>query len=60
MSVTTGRRIQRGASSVMKRAMPMLTGTARTSAITEITRVPNENASVPKTALAGSQTSLVK
>ena len=58
--MTTGRRIQLGEISVMKSAMPMLIGTATTSAITEMTSVPNEKASVPNAALAGSQVLLVK
>ncbi len=40
MAVPTGPRSQRGATSVRKKAMPKLTGTAMTIAMTAVTRVP--------------------
>src|SRR6185295_14635685 len=55
-----GVRSHRGATSVVNRAMPMLTGTAMTTAMAETTTVPKANASVPKVCDCGSQTSPVK
>ena len=40
IAVPTGRRIQSGASSVRKNAMPNASGTARISASTEVITVP--------------------
>jgi hypothetical protein len=40
MATPSGRRSQPGASSVRNSAMPKLTGTAITSAMNEVTRVP--------------------
>jgi len=45
MAVLTERRSQAGASSVIKSAMPKLTGTAMIIAIKEVTRVPKIEAS---------------
>ena len=39
----------------MNSAMPMLTGTAITRAISELNSVPQMNASAPKTSSAGAQ-----
>ena len=40
MKNTIGGRTRRGANSVMNRAIPMLTGTAITMAMSELSRVP--------------------
>ena len=45
---TIERRNRRGTTSVMKSAIPMLTGTAKNSAIAETSSVPAMNASAPK------------
>ncbi len=56
----TGLRVQWGATSVSTRAMPMLTGTPTTRAITEVTTVPYAKASAPNLLLLGSHTFDVK
>ena len=40
IAIAIGPRVQRGAMSVRKSAMPMLTGTAMIKAIAEVTSVP--------------------
>ena len=47
MAVPTGPRSQRGATSVRKKAMPKLTGTAISMAISAVTTVPKIGTSAP-------------
>ena len=54
MAVPTGRFSQGGASSVMNRAMPKLTGTAIRMAISEETRVPTVGERPPNSSSTGS------
>ena len=55
MTYTIGRRRKRGATSVTKSAMPMLTGTAKSRAIVDTKTVPYASPKAPKCWWAGSQ-----
>ena len=55
ITYTMGRDQRRGTTSVSSSAMPMLTGTEMTSAITELMTVPYRKAIAPKWLVAGSQ-----
>ena len=53
MAMLRGRFIQRGDNSVMNRAIPKLTGTPITMAMSEVTRVPYIGAAAPNTSVTG-------
>ena len=59
MAVLIGRRIHTGASSVMNKAMPKLTGTAITIASAALTSVPKIATAAPYSSVTGFQSILV-
>ena len=60
IKIVSGCRTHWGASSVRYTAVPMLSGTAISSAINEETSVPKMNGSAPKLSLTGSHSELVR